>query len=89
MTKPRTAGSRRGRGRGDCRGYERSSAAGIGKAEGINKTYVSRMLRLAALAPDLVEAILAGRTDQSVMLEQLERPLPASWTEQRRHPELA
>jgi hypothetical protein len=30
-----------------------------------------------------VEAILAGSMDQGVMLEQLERPLPASWKEQR------
>jgi hypothetical protein len=27
----------------------------------------------------MVEAMLAGRTDQALMLEQLERPLPASW----------
>jgi hypothetical protein len=44
---------------------------------------LSRILRLALLAPDIVEAILAGRTDQGMMLEQLERPLPASWSEQR------
>jgi hypothetical protein len=43
---------------------------------------VSRILRLALLAPDIVEAILAGKTDQALMLEELERPLPASWTEQ-------
>jgi hypothetical protein len=30
-----------------------------------------------------VEAILAGRTDQALMLERLERPRPADWTEQR------
>jgi hypothetical protein len=35
------------------------------------------------LAPDLVETILAGSTDQGIMLEQLERPLPTSWEEQR------
>ena len=40
------------------------------------------ILRLALPAP--VEAILAGRTDQPLMLEQLERPLPASWEQQRR-----
>jgi hypothetical protein len=55
----------------------------IGDAENISKSYVSRILRLALLAPDLVEAILAGSMDQGVMLEQLERPLPASWKEQR------
>jgi hypothetical protein len=54
----------------------------IGDAENISKSYVSRILRLALLAPEIVEAILAGRTDQSLMLERLERPLPASWTEQ-------
>jgi len=31
-----------------------------------------------------VESILDGRTTQTVMLERLERPLPASWEEQRR-----
>jgi hypothetical protein len=56
----------------------------IGDAESISKSYVSRILRLALLAPDVVEAILAGRTDQGMMLEQLERPLPATWDEQRR-----
>ena len=55
----------------------------IGDAENVSKSYVSRILRLALLAPDLVEAILAGETDQGMMLEQLERPLPASWEEQR------
>jgi hypothetical protein len=56
----------------------------IGDAENISKSYVRRILRLALLAPDIVDTILAGRTDQSMILEQLERPLPASWEEQRR-----
>jgi hypothetical protein len=42
---------------------------------------VSRILRLDMLAPDIVEAILKGQTDQALMLESLERPLPASWEE--------
>jgi hypothetical protein len=44
---------------------------------------VSRILRPELLTRDIVHAILAGRTDQSLMLERLERPLPASWEEQR------
>jgi hypothetical protein len=55
----------------------------IGDAENISKSYVSRILRLALLAPDLVEAILAGTTDQGMLLERLEQPLPAAWEEQR------
>ena len=57
--------------------------------EGISKSYVSRILRLALLAPDIIEAILAGRTDHGMMLGELERPLPACWEEQLRHPALA
>jgi ParB-like chromosome segregation protein Spo0J len=55
----------------------------IGDAENISKSYVSRILRLALLAPDIVEAILEGSKDQALMLERLERPLPTSWGEQR------
>ena len=57
-----------------------TSVSEIGDAENISKSYVSRILRLALLAPDLVDAILGGRIDQGVMLE---RPLPGSWEEQR------
>ena len=62
-----------------------SSVSDIGDAENISKSYVSRILRLALLAPDILETILAGRTNQALMLDQLERPLPASWAEQREH----
>jgi hypothetical protein len=55
----------------------------IGDVENISKSYVSRILRLALLAPDVVEAILAGTTNQSIVLERLERPLPMRWEEQR------
>ena len=60
-----------------------TSVSEIGAAENISKSYVSRILRLALLAPDIVDAILAGRTDQGMVLEQMERPLPAGWNEQR------
>jgi hypothetical protein len=61
-----------------------ASVSDIGDAENISKSYVSRILRLALLAPDIVDAILTGSMDQGMVLEQLERPLPASWEEQRR-----
>ena len=62
-----------------------TSVSQIGDAENISslKSYVSRILRLALLAPDIVDAIVAGSTDQALGLERLERPLPASWDEQR------
>ena len=60
-----------------------ASVSDIGDAEDISKSYVSRILRLALLAPGIVEAILTGSTDQGMMLEQLEQPLPVTWSGQR------
>jgi hypothetical protein len=59
-----------------------ASTSEIGDAENIWKSYVSRILRLALLAPDIVEGILAGTADQALVLERLERPLPMDWCEQ-------
>jgi hypothetical protein len=63
-----------------------ATASKIGDAENISKSYASRILRLALLAPDIVEAILAGSADQGVMLATLKRPFPGSWEEQRAPP---
>ena len=38
-----------------------TSVTEISEAEAIGKSHVSRILRLALVAPDIVEAILAGR----------------------------
>jgi hypothetical protein len=59
-----------------------TSVTEISEAEDIGKAYVSRILRLALLAPDIVEAILEGRANHTLVLERLERPLPAGWEEQ-------
>jgi hypothetical protein len=59
------------------------SVSEIGDAENISKSYVSRILCLALLAPDIVEAILAGRAHGVLVLDRLEQPPPASWEEQR------
>jgi hypothetical protein len=60
------------------------SVSEIADAEGIDKGYVSRMLRLAMLAPDIVQEILECRTAPGLTLEKLEQRLSADWTEQRR-----
>jgi len=59
-----------------------TSVSEIGDAENISKSYVSRILRLTLLAPDIIEAILAGRPDPLLMLENLQRPFPVIWEEQ-------
>jgi hypothetical protein len=60
-----------------------ASVSDIGDAENISKSYVSRILRLALLAPDIVQRILEGRPNQELMLARLENPLPAGWHDQR------
>ena len=60
------------------------SVTEIAEAERTSKSYVSRALRLTLLTPDIVEAILAGTAGSGFGLEQLQKPLPASWDEQRR-----
>ena len=52
--------------------------------EGINPSYLARVLRLTLLAPDIIEAILAGALVRDDDLSVLFRPLPAYWPEQRR-----
>ena len=61
-----------------------TSVSEIGEAEGIDKGYVSRVLRLALLAPNVVEAILEGRVNLTLTLEQLERLPRRRWDEQRK-----
>jgi hypothetical protein len=54
----------------------------LSKAEKINSSYVSRILRLTLLAPDIVEAILDGRQPPELTLAILMEPFPNAWSEQ-------
>ena len=58
------------------------TVAELAAREGIAVSYLTRVLRLTQLAPDLVEAILDGRQGPEVTLARLMEPLPAEWTEQ-------
>lgn len=61
-----------------------ASVTELAEAEKINQSYLCRVLRLALLAPDIVEAILDGRPPAGLQLSLLLGPLPSEWTEQRR-----
>ena len=52
-------------------------------AEMINSSYVSRVLRLTLLAPEMVEAILDGRQAPELTLPGLMAAFPVEWVEQR------
>jgi hypothetical protein len=55
----------------------------IARAEKINPSYVSRVLRLTLLAPDLVEALMGGRQTSTMSLRNLMKPFPIEWDRQR------
>ena len=55
----------------------------LAAAEKINASYVSRILRLTLLAPEIVEAILDGRQAPEVTLRGVMKPFPVEWERQR------
>ena len=59
------------------------SLAEIARAEKISSSYVTRILRLNTLAPDIVESILDGEIEGLGLMQRLERNLPLAWADQR------
>ena len=55
----------------------------LARAKGVAPSYVSRVLRLTMLAPDIVEAILDGRQPVELQLDDLLEGFPLEWEKQR------
>jgi len=64
---------------------EFTTIAELAESEGIASSYLTRVLRLTLLAPDIVEAILDGRQGPEVTLARLMEGFPVEWREQRCH----
>ena len=54
----------------------------LAKFERVNRGYMSRVLRLTLLAPEIVEAILDGRQPEGLRLEDLLEGFPVDWGSQ-------
>ncbi|PWJ13841.1 hypothetical protein [Jannaschia seohaensis] len=54
----------------------------LAEREGIARSYMTRVLRLTLLAPDIVEAILDGRQGPKVTLARVLEPFPVEWAMQ-------
>jgi len=54
----------------------------LAEREGIAPSYMTRVLRLTLLSPDIVEAILDGRQGPEVTLAKVLEPLPSEWGQQ-------
>ena len=64
---------------------EFATIAELAESEGIAPSYMTRIMRLTLLSPDLVEAMLTGRQSSELSLKQLLEPFPVAWGEQPPH----
>ena len=55
----------------------------LAKQTGFDKRYISRIIPLAFLAPDITEAILDGKQDPNLSLEKCVNEIPFEWALQR------
>ncbi len=61
---------------------EFTTIAELAAKEGLAVSYLARVLRMAQLAPDIVEAIVVGRQPSEMTLAHLLEPFPAVWGNQ-------
>ena len=54
----------------------------IAEVENINPSYVSRVLRMTLLAPEIVEVILAGKQPEGLPVAKAMQPFPIEWRDQ-------
>ena len=59
-----------------------ATIAEIADAENINPSYVSRVLRMTLLAPEIVEATMAGRQPPGLTMAKAMLPFPREWQRQ-------
>jgi len=56
----------------------------LAKAVKQDTAYVARTIRLTLLAPEIIEAVMAGRCPPDLTLKRLTREFPVVWEDQRR-----
>lgn len=64
---------------------EYATISELAEREGITPSYMTRILRLTLLAPDIIEAILDGTQGPEVTLAQVLEPFPLTWQHQALH----
>ncbi|WP_208982762.1 hypothetical protein [Pannonibacter phragmitetus] len=61
---------------------EFATIAELAEREGIAPSYMTRVLRLTLLSPDIVEAILVGSGNSRLTIARLLEPFPTCWEDQ-------
>lgn len=60
------------------------SVAELARKEGLNESYLARVLRLCLLAPDIKQSVLDGHHPKGLRLIDMLKPFPLMWDEQRK-----
>jgi hypothetical protein len=63
---------------------EVESVSDLARRLRLDPSFVARTIRLAALAPDIVDAILSGQEPDGLSLRRLRGDVPVLWEEQRK-----
>jgi hypothetical protein len=61
-----------------------SSLTAVAKQESVSQRYIAELLKLAFLAPDIIEAINKGDIPETLSLVTLRQGIPLDWGNQRR-----
>lgn len=64
---------------------EFASISELAEREGIAPSYMTRIMRLTLLAPDIIEAILDGRQETEVTLARVLEGFQVEWRSQRQN----
>jgi hypothetical protein len=70
--------------RGMLEGGRYATIREIAEGEKINESYVGRVLRLTLLAPDIVDALLAGRQPPNMQLDHALQRFSVDWRSQQK-----
>ena len=61
-----------------------NSMAELARNEDVTQRYIAHIIKLAYLAPDIMDAIIKGNIPAQLSLGQLKKNIPLDWDEQRR-----
>jgi site-specific DNA recombinase len=60
-----------------------ASKADLARNEGVSSRYITQIIKLAYLAPDIMSAIIKGNIPATLTLVRLKADIPLDWNEQR------
>lgn len=61
-----------------------STLTALAEKENVAQRYICDLIKLAYLAPDIIEAVIEGKTSSGLTLDRLKKGLSIDWNKQRK-----